>query len=236
MAKFKTIYFSSFQSNQQSVDEDRRRSGKKSYTDYTYVDITSVVSKAIRIVTVFRFANFSSQPTKTPNEQKKIIPYRFSGIRRYLHSQGFSGKTTKILSKSWRKSTNIQYEYSWRKWFMWCNCKQINPFKPTVKQFLDYFSILFHYGRSYSCVCSHKSAICQTLTMIGNRNFDNNYFIKGIVNMRPPVSRYIFTWYVGQLLKYVGSLYPLDDLPLKMVTLKCVAFGGSSNRTEITNT
>lgn len=94
--------------SQQCVDEDRRRSGKKNYTDYTTVDNTSVVSKAIKIVdcfanqiaTVFRIANFSSQPTKTPNIQKKIINYLLSGIRRYLHSQEFSGKTTKILSKS----------------------------------------------------------------------------------------------------------------------------------------
>ncbi|CAG2217330.1 unnamed protein product [Mytilus edulis] len=85
------------ESDQQGVDEDedRRRSGKKSYTDYTTVDNTSVVSKAIKIVTVFRFADFSSQPTKTQNEQKKIIHYRLSGNRRYLHSQGFFGKTNK---------------------------------------------------------------------------------------------------------------------------------------------
>ncbi|CAC5410794.1 unnamed protein product [Mytilus coruscus] len=72
-----------------------------------------------------------------------------------------------------------------------------------------------------------RSAICQTLTIIGNKNFDNNYFIKrflkGIFNMRPPVARYIFTWDVGQVLKYLGSLYPLNDLSLKMVPLKSVA-------------
>ncbi|CAC5387732.1 unnamed protein product [Mytilus coruscus] len=72
-----------------------------------------------------------------------------------------------------------------------------------------------------------RSAICQTLTIIGNKNFDNNYFIKrflkGIFNMRPPVARYNFTWDVGQVLKYLGSVYPLNDLSLKMVTMKSVA-------------
>lgn len=42
--------------------------------------------------------------------------------------------------------------------------------------------------------------------------------------MRPPVARYMFTWDVGQVLKYLGSLYPLNDLSLKMITLKSVAF------------
>lgn len=168
--------------------------------DYTTVDNASVVFKAIKIVTVFRFANFSSQPTKTPNEQKKIIPYRLSGIRRYLHSQGFSGKITKKYPNLGENLQTFNMNTLGENGY-WGNRKQINPFKPTLKQFLDYLSILFHDVRSYSCVCSHKSAICQTLTIIGNKNFDNNYFVKrflqGIFNMRHPVSRYIFTWYVG---------------------------------------
>lgn len=114
----KPYIFSSFQSDQQGVDEDQRQSCKTSYTDYTTLDNTSVVSKAIEIVdcfanqiaTVIRFAKFSSHPTKTPNEQKEIIPYCLSDTRRYLHSQGFREKTIKMLSKSWRKSTTIQYE------------------------------------------------------------------------------------------------------------------------------
>lgn len=63
--------------------------------------------------------------------------------------------------------------------------------------------------------------------MIGNKNFENNYFIKrflkGIFNLRPPVTKYIFTWDVGRVLKYLETLYPLHNLTLKMVTLKCVA-------------
>ena len=87
--------------------------------------------------------------------------------------------------------------------------------------------MLFQKGRSYSCINSHKSAICQTLTLLGNLSFENNSyiqrFLKGVFNLRPPRPRYLFTWDVGKVLSYLESLYPLQDLDLKMLTLKCVA-------------
>lgn len=110
---------------------------------------------------------------------------------------------------------------------MWCNSRQTSPTSPSVKLLLDYLSILFQKGRSYSCINSHKSAICQTLTLLGNLSFENNSyiqrFLKGVFNLRPPRPRYLFTWDVGKVLSYLESLYPLQDLDLKMLTLKCVA-------------
>ena len=110
---------------------------------------------------------------------------------------------------------------------MWCRKRQTDPFAPNVKLLLDYLSMLFHEGKSYSCINSHKSAICQTLTISGNNDFENNYFIKrflkGVFNLKPPIAKYTFTWNVGQVLKYLESLFPLHSLSLKLLTLKCVA-------------
>lgn len=47
--------------------------------------------------------------------------------------------------------------------------------------------------------------------------------MKGIFNLRPPIPRYSFTWDVAKVLNYLGSLHPLQDLSMKLLTLKTVA-------------
>ena len=80
---------------------------------------------------------------------------------------------------------------------------------------------------SYSCINSHKSAICQTLVAIGKEKFDKNptitKFMKGVFNFRPPLPRYTFIWDVKRVLDYLSQLFPLTDLSLKELTLKCAA-------------
>ena len=80
---------------------------------------------------------------------------------------------------------------------------------------------------SYSSINSYKSAISQTLALIGNKTFLNNSLIvrcmKGIFNLRPPVPRYTFTWDVKKVLTFLSSLFPLTTISLKMITLKLAA-------------
>ena len=86
---------------------------------------------------------------------------------------------------------------------------------------------IFKNGKSYSCVNTHKCAIIQTLGSIGHLNFDKSViiarFMKGVFNVRLPLPRYSVTWDVGKIIQYMSSLFPLDELSLKMLTLKLVA-------------
>lgn len=94
-------------------------------------------------------------------------------------------------------------------------------------EIVNYLSQLFAESKSYSCINSHKSAICQTLVALGKQIFLKNYtiskFMKGVFNLRPPLPRYTFIWDVKEVLAYLSQLFPLTDLPLKELTLKCVA-------------
>ena len=99
------------------------------------MDYTTLVSQVVKIfnqysykiATVLRLADSSTQLSKASNEQKKVIPYRLYGIRQHLN-KGVSGRTASILSHSWRISTNLQYEYSWRGWILWFDSKQTSVF------------------------------------------------------------------------------------------------------------
>lgn len=47
--------------------------------------------------------------------------------------------------------------------------------------------------------------------------------MKGCFNLNPPRARYAVMWDVSIVLNYLSTLYPVEDLSLKMLTLKLIA-------------
>nr|CAH7712577.1 unnamed protein product [Callosobruchus chinensis] len=50
-----------------------------------------------------------------------------------------------------------------------------------------------------------------------------NRFVKGVSNIRPPEPKYNITWNPDPLLKYLGTLYPLEALELEYATYRLPA-------------
>lgn len=69
--------------------------------------------------------------------------------------------------------------------------------------------------------------ICQTLEICGNSSLCDNpvlsRFMKGIFVAKPPKPKYTCTWDVSKVLKFLNTLWPLQNLSLKELTLKLVA-------------
>ena len=91
-------------------------------------------------------------------------------------------------------------------------------------QFLNY---LFQGGKSYSVLNSHKAMLLQMLPFFGNLWCKDcpliRRFMKGVYFKRRPKPRYVFTWDVSCVLKYLSTLFPLSILPLKLLTYKVTA-------------
>lgn len=82
--------------------------------------------------------------------------------------------------------------------------------------------------KSYSVVNTHKAMLLQTLNLFDNEWCANPRFIsrfmKGLFNKLLPKPRYSgFIWDVSVVLKYLSTLFPLDKLSLKLLTLKVTA-------------
>lgn len=86
---------------------------------------------------------------------------------------------------------------------------------------------LYDNGNSYSSINAYKSAIGQTLASMGNHLVNDSEliprFMKGLFNLRPPLPKYTFTWEVEKVLNYLSSLFPLESIDLKLLTLKVTA-------------
>ncbi|MCG7879448.1 MAG: tyrosine-type recombinase/integrase [Candidatus Thiodiazotropha taylori] len=69
--------------------------------------------------------------------------------------------------------------------------------------------------------------LLQTLPFFGNSWCKDcpliKRFMKGVYFQRKPKPRYLYTWDVSCVLKYLSSLFPLHKLSLKLLTFKVVA-------------
>lgn len=48
-------------------------------------------------------------------------------------------------------------------------------------------------------------------------------FMRGVFIAKTPKPKYTMTWDVGKVLDYLKSLYPLENLDMKTLTLKTVS-------------
>ena len=107
---------------------------------------------------------------------------------------------------------------------LWCCSREINPLDVSEIQILDYLTNLSDRGCSYSVINTHKSAVIQTLLACGNNLVFNNMlisrFMKGIFNKNPPKPKYTCMWDVSVVLRYLTTLYPLENLPLDKLSWK----------------
>ncbi|KAJ8020009.1 hypothetical protein HOLleu_41830 [Holothuria leucospilota] len=169
-------------------------------------------------------AKHSRKSTSTPTLPKSSIT-GLPLIRRSLQMSGISEDATAIVLASWRQATQKQYRCYHDKWTHFCRDKEINVLRPSVKQVLEFLTMLFRSGLSYSSINSARSALStlvnpESESTIGGHPLVGR-FLKGVYELRP-LPRYKTIWDISLLLNYLRSLHPLDVITLKELTLKLV--------------
>lgn len=110
---------------------------------------------------------------------------------------------------------------------LWNSIRFGNPFQTSEVNVINFLNYLFLSNKSYSVINSYKAMLLQTLPFFGNTWCKNcpliTRFMKGIYFRRKPAPRYIFTWDVSCVLKFLSSLFPLESLSLKLLTMKVTA-------------
>jgi hypothetical protein len=88
----------------------------------------------------------------------------------------------------------------------------------------NFLSEGFADGKSYSTVNTYRSALSSTLHPINHTTIGTHPLVvrilKRIYNLRTPDPRYSTTWDVAKVTSYLKTLFPLDQLNLKNLTLK----------------
>ena len=150
-----------------------------------------------------------------------LVPSCLSNIRTYFRSKGLSERSVNILCHSWRSSTVKQYQIYCKKCLSFCGVRKENPMLYNETLVIEFLTRLFHEGAKYSAINSARSALSTFLINEYGITIENSSlvkrFFKGIFELNPPVARYCMVWDVNIVL---SNFYPLDDLPLSILTYK----------------
>ena len=152
---------------------------------------------------------------------------RLGCVRKSLSDKGISSQATNLICASWTTGTEKQCQAVWEKWRGWCRERNVDSLQAHVSQVLNFLADCFEEGLSYSTLNSYRSALSSILcpcdgTTVGCDPLVSR-LLKGIYNLRPPLPRYSSTWDVSVLTQYLGTLFPLNSLSLKQLTLKTVS-------------
>lgn len=160
-------------------------------------------------------------------------PSRLAHIRESYRSRGLSEGVIKMLSKSWRSSTESAYASAWRQWSSWCAERNLHPISAPVSEILDFLLEQFDAGKQYRTINTVRSAISMTHSEVDGVQVGQHplvtRFLKGVFNSRPAAPRYSSTWDVNIVLSYLGSLPDNTSLPLTLLTYKLAMLKALSN-------
>ena len=156
-------------------------------------------------------ASSTTQPGAPPSEVQDEAS-RLGCVRKSLSNKGISSQATNLICARWTTGTEKQYQTVWKKWRGWCRERNVDSLQAHVSQVLNFLADCFREGLSYSTLNSYRSALSSTLCPRD-----------GTTVSCGPLPRYSSTWDVSVLTKYLGTLFPLNSLSLKQLTLKTVS-------------
>ena len=211
---------------------ENRRGRNSSTSDCTNLANTSLVAESDQTYhgqLLFTSKNIKrseiNAQTKPETPTDKNAVSGFSYIRTALRKQGISRTAEDLILKSWRTSTQKQYNTYINRWLHFCEGKR-NPFKTTAQTVTEFLVSQYQNGLSYTAINTARSAISNFVRLTGNINIHENEiisrFMKGVFNEKPSLPRYTVTWDVHSVLHYLETM---DTSTLLLLSEKlCMLF------------
>ncbi|CAH3177458.1 unnamed protein product [Porites lobata] len=147
-----------------------------------------------------------------------------SPVWQSIQDRGISEAAAKLIMASWGDRTKKQYSTYLTKWQKFCNQRQISHIQPSVVSVLDFLTLLYQQGLTYSAINTARSALSSYITLengtcVGKHPLVSQ-LMKGIFQEKPPRPKYTEIWDVSIVLSYLQSLSAVDRLSLRELTLK----------------
>ena len=124
---------------------------------------------------------------------------------------GLSQKTQAIINASISAGTNSQYKTTFNRWIAYCSSKNIDPFKATIAEGLEFLTHLFEkFNLYYSAMNSARSALSMIFPKSDGVTFGNapivSRYMKGVFKLRPSLPKYTTVYDADQVLQYLDLI------------------------------
>ena len=146
-----------------------------------------------------------------PSDRPPSTSTQFSSSRRlddFRNTHGLrdvNDSTFQLVKAGWRGSSNDRYERAWSAFLRFLRTRRIQVASVSVKDILEYLSLLYSKGLSYSTLNIHRSAISMTLPQVDGAPTGQHPMVKrlmkGVFNQRPPSRRLYPSWNASDVVK-----------------------------------
>jgi len=151
---------------------------------------------------------------------------RLEGLRQRFREKKISDQAVDLILSSWRDKTDANYNSAWKAWESWSSARGIYPFASDISYVLDFLADKYTAGLKYRSLNCYRSALSSVLLPVEGFQVGQHLLVarllRGVFNCRPPQPRYSQTWEVSQVLSYIKSLGPNEELSLKLISRKLV--------------
>lgn len=107
----------------------------------------------------------TSHPSNcAPSSQEHVTSYLYT-VQQQLAGLGFTERSIKVITASWREGTTAQYQSHLKKWIKFCKEKKCNVLSPDLPVVLDFLSMLHENELSYSTVNTARSMLSSILQL-----------------------------------------------------------------------
>ena len=161
-----------------------------------------------------------------PSTAQKDESSYLSTIRQQLQGLGFTSRSIVVIVASWREGTTSQYQTYLQKWLEFCKQKHCDVLSPPLPLTLDFLSMLYEKGLSYSTINTARSMLSSILQLNVNSSIPFGQlpivrrFMKGLFGLRPALPRYKSIWDLNIVFNYFRERPAAPELSLKKLTLK----------------
>lgn len=153
-------------------------------------------------------------------------PSGLDSLRRRYVAEGFSEEVSEVLSQSCRPSTHGQYQSAWRSWCSWCEERSLDPVSAPVVMVAEFLVAKEKEGLAFRTLGVYSAAISLYHLPVDGKSVGEcvelSKLKKGFFNRNPPKPRYLVTWEVEPVLRYLRGLPSWESLDLKTLSLKLV--------------
>ena len=225
------LCFSAVLPDRESAKKAKKRTSRHD-SDHTYMAKPAVVSNDTRdefresdsVASNEGLINEPRRKDTSTNRTKRAHPGGMESERKRVSSQGFSEEATRLLTNRLRKGTQASYEYSWSKWCCWAGDREINIFRATVEDIVNFLSDMSVAGHEYSTINGFRSSLSQFHPHIDGfpvgQHPDVVKVMGGIFNEKPPKPKYSEFWDVGEVLDEVRLWGENETLQPRELTWK----------------
>ena len=124
-----------------------------------------------------------------------------SPVWQSIQGRGILEVAAKLIMESWRDGTKKQYSTYITKWQKFCNQRQISHIQPSVVYVLDFLTLLYQQGLTYSAINTAQSTLSSYITLENGTCVGKHPLVPrlmwGIFQEKPSRPKYTEIWDVS---------------------------------------